>query len=84
MVRALKHRFGVVINRADLDYSEVRDYCQQRQISILAEFPDDRRVAEAYSQGFLITQVIAEYAELFTRMATRIEREIESAEVLAS
>lgn len=84
MVRALKNPFGVIINRADLGYSDVQDYCRRQHIPVLAEFPDDRRAAEAYSQGQLISEVIPEFGDLFSALADRIQYEIESDKVSAS
>jgi MinD superfamily P-loop ATPase len=65
MVRTLQLRFGVVINRADLGDQETVSYCHANQISILAEIPDDRRIAEAYSRGELLCRSLAEYQSLF-------------------
>jgi len=84
MVRALKDPFGVVINRADLGNTEVREYCRRKQIPILAEIPDSRRVAEIYSQGDLISETLSEFAPIFEGIMDRVTREIENAEVLAT
>ncbi len=58
MVRAMKVPFAVVINRADVGDSRVRGYCDQNRIPVLAEIPDDRAVAEAYSRGQVICQAV--------------------------
>ena len=84
MVRALNYPFGVVINRADLDYPDVWNYCQRHQIDVLAEIPDDRQVAETYSQGFLITQVLPDYLKLFKEIAYHITQKVDGIGVLAS
>ncbi len=84
MVRALNDPFGVVINRADLGNTEVKEYCRRQQIPILAEIPDNRRVAEFYSQGDLIGEAMSEFAPVFEAIMDRVTREIENAEVLAS
>lgn len=51
MIRAIGVPFGVVINRADAGDARVREYCARQRISLLAEIPDDRAVAEAYARG---------------------------------
>lgn len=51
MVAELKLAAGVVINRADLGDGRVRSYCEAAKLPILAEIPDSRAVAEAYSRG---------------------------------
>ena len=64
MVRALKLPFGVVINRAGLGDRNTHSYCQSSRIKILAEIPDNRRIAEAYSRGEMICQTLPEYQSL--------------------
>jgi MinD superfamily P-loop ATPase len=71
MVRAMKVPFGVVINRADVGDSRVREYCDQNRIPVLAEIPDDRAVAEAYSRGQMISQAVPAMAG---RIAAVLER----------
>jgi len=63
MARALGLKFGVVVNRADAGDREVWDYCQRQRIAILAEIPDDRAVAEAYSRGELAASCVPHVAE---------------------
>ena len=50
-VRAVGLPFGVVINRSGSGDDGVRRFCGREGIPVLLEFPDDRRVAEAYSRG---------------------------------
>jgi MinD superfamily P-loop ATPase len=52
--RKLGLEFGVVINRADLGDGSVREYCLNQNIPVVAEIPDDRRIAELYSRGGLL------------------------------
>jgi len=63
MARALGLKFGVVVNRADAGDREVWDYCRRQRIAILAEIPDDRAVAEAYSRGELAANCVPHVAE---------------------
>jgi len=63
MARALGLKFGVVVNRADAGDREVWDYCQRQRIAILAEIPDDRAVAEAYSRGELAASCVPHVAK---------------------
>ena len=53
---------AVVINRAGLDDESVRACCQQAQIPVLGELPDDRNVAHAYSCGQLACVTVAGYS----------------------
>jgi MinD superfamily P-loop ATPase len=73
MIRKLGIRHGVVINRADSGDQRVRDYCATEGISVLAELPDDRRVAEAYSRGEMAVQALPEWQAVFSTLWTRLE-----------
>jgi len=78
MVRILMLPFGVIINRADVGDDRTRNYCQSEQIDILAEIPDDRRIAEAYSRGELVCKALPEYRHVFSELLERIEKKIAS------
>jgi MinD superfamily P-loop ATPase len=65
MARELGLPHGVVINRCDVGDDGVRRFCDDDGIRILAEIPDDRRIAEAYSRGELIVDALPEYRETF-------------------
>jgi MinD superfamily P-loop ATPase len=73
MIRALRLPFGVVINRADIGNGKAREYCAAHQISVLAEIPDDRAVAEAYSRGQMIAEAVPGFAERIRELLDRIE-----------
>jgi MinD superfamily P-loop ATPase len=68
--------FGVVINRAGLGNDGVQSYCLEEQIPLLAQIPDDRRVAEAYSRGELIAQVLPDYSGRFEALLAEIRRRV--------
>jgi MinD superfamily P-loop ATPase len=64
-VRELGIPFGIVINRAGIGDGRVHRYCQEEAIPILAEIPDDRRIAEAYSRGTAPVDALPEYRRRF-------------------
>jgi len=72
MVRELGIAFAVVINRCDIGDDRVVCYCQQQDIEILLEIPNDRLVAEAYSQGFKIIDALPGYEEKFLQLYEKI------------
>ena len=76
MVRALAVPFGVVINRAGLGGDELRTYCESEDIKILAQIPDDRRIAEAYSRGEVICAALPEYESLFASLYVKVSEEV--------
>ena len=63
---------GVIVNRADADHS-VQDFCHAKTIPLLAELPDDRRVAETYARGELLFDRLPEWRELFKALWHQIE-----------
>ena len=68
MVRELGMPFGVVVNRMGIGDNRVHVFCQQERVPILAEIPEDRRIAEAYSRGQLIVDALPEYRVVFERL----------------
>ncbi len=77
-VQALKLPLGVVINRASLGGREIHTYCTARRIPILAEIPDDRRLAEAYSRGEMACDALPEYQSVFTGLLEAIAYRVSS------
>jgi MinD superfamily P-loop ATPase len=73
-VRQMGLPFGVLVNRADIGDDRVRGYCATEDIRILAEIPDDRRIAEAYSRGEPAVSVLPEYRQVFHRLWADIKR----------
>ena len=64
-VRRIGPPFGVVINRVGIGDGRVQTFCEQQGIPILLELPEDRRIAEAYSRGARIVDVLPEYLPTF-------------------
>ncbi|OPY91334.1 MAG: ferredoxin [Syntrophaceae bacterium PtaU1.Bin231] len=73
-VRELGIPFGVVVNRVGIGDDRVHLFCREENVSVLMEIPDDRRIAEAYSKGFLIVDALPEYRGLFRTLAEGIFR----------
>ena len=71
-VRLLGIPHGLVINRSDMGDERVRDYAEKENLPILLEIPFDRQIAEAYSRGKLIVEIMPEwkgkFLELYDRM----------------
>ena len=73
VVFELKIPAGVVINRSDIGDLAVKEFCERRSIPILMEIPEDRQIAEAYSRGEMIIDVLPEYNAKFQDLFTRIK-----------
>jgi MinD superfamily P-loop ATPase len=58
MVRELGIPFGVVINRDDPQVNDGVVFCEERNVTILGTIPDDRRIAEAYSNGRILIEAL--------------------------
>ncbi len=72
MVHAMKLPFGVVVNRASFGDRLTQEYCRSQGIEVLAEIPDDRRVAEAYSNGNLPCEEVREFRACLEGLLARI------------
>lgn len=75
IVRELGVPHGVVVNRSVPGYNLARDFCQERGVRILAEIPDDRKVAEAYSRGRLTLSAAPGFREHFYHILNSVEKE---------
>jgi len=64
----------VVINRATSDGVDVHSVCLELGVPVIAELPDDRRVAEAYSRGELAAQGVPGMEERFVALLTHLEQ----------
>jgi MinD superfamily P-loop ATPase len=73
LVRQVNLPFAVVINRCDIGNDEVGKYCEAENIDVVMTLPDDRRIAEAYSSGKMIVDVLKEYKEHFSKLCDDLE-----------
>ncbi len=76
-VKTLGIKAGLVINRADLGDSAVRDYAAEQGLDILLEIPFDRRFAAAYSRGETIVSVMPEWKQKFQQLYEQIVQLVE-------
>lgn len=71
-IRNMGIPFAVVINRCTIGDERVNSFCAAEHIPILAEIPDDRRIAEAYAQGISLVSVGEEYRRLMDKLLTAV------------
>ncbi|MEJ2649995.1 MAG: ATP-binding protein [Sedimentisphaerales bacterium] len=74
MVNELKIPFSVVVNRSEPNEKMISQYCMEKNIQIIFEMPDDRRIAEAYSDGKMIIDVLPEYKNDFAALYENVSR----------
>lgn len=71
-VRILSIPCGLVINRADLGDSRVREYAKTEGIPVLMEIPFDRKIAEIYSRGETIVGTMPGWRKRFATLYAQI------------
>jgi MinD superfamily P-loop ATPase len=64
---------GLVVNRSDMGDDKVKEYAYEKDLPILMEIPFDRRIAEAYSRGKALVDVMPEWREEFLKLYRRIK-----------
>lgn len=82
MVETLKvtgHSFGVVINRAGLDFSEMYNFLEENKIDLLLEIPFDRKIAEKYAHGKPLIEgneaLKLSLQKLYKKIVSKVEKE---------
>jgi MinD superfamily P-loop ATPase len=74
LVREMNLPFAIIINRYGIGDDKVEEYCEAENIDIVLKLPDDRRIAEAYSSGRIIVDVLSEYKKQFSELYEYIKR----------
>ncbi|MFP5259852.1 MAG: 4Fe-4S binding protein [Acidobacteriota bacterium] len=69
----LRRPMGVVVNRAGSGDAALGRFCRQAGLPILAEIPDDRKVAETYAQGGLLAEAAPGYRSLCLGLASAVD-----------
>lgn len=72
-MRKLAKPFGVVVNRYGIGNDDVLNYCLAEDIPLLAKIPNDRKIAELYSQGELLYNKIPEMKEQLDKIVHHIQ-----------
>ncbi len=72
MCRMVGHEPVVLVNRADYKNNDLIEYCEKAQLDIIGEIPDDRQVAELYSEGKMAVKYLKAYDDLFSKIGEEI------------
>lgn len=75
-VRLIGKPFSVVVNRAGGSFTGVADYCEEEDIEIISQIPEDREIARLYSDGHLL---VGKH-DLFTSEIEKIYSKVKEAE----
>ena len=71
MCRQIGQEPAVVVNRAGLDDTDLKDYCRKARLEVVGEIPDDRRIAEVYSVGGIVIEELPQYRKHFQKLLER-------------
>jgi MinD superfamily P-loop ATPase len=63
---------GLIINRSDIGDHQVKRYAEKESLPVLMEIPFDRKIAEAYSRGELLVEVMPGWKERFSELYRHI------------
>ncbi|MBN2208990.1 MAG: ATP-binding protein [Candidatus Coatesbacteria bacterium] len=72
MTRQIGLPIAVVINRCDIGDGKTLKFCEQHKIEVLAEIPDNRDVAVAYSTGRLPIDAVDGYSQQLRPLLEKI------------
>jgi MinD superfamily P-loop ATPase len=76
LLRKLKIKHGVLINRAGIGDDRVKDYCDSQGVPVLAQIPYDRDVAVLYSRGIPLWADGERFREIFRKLWKSIESRV--------
>ena len=79
-MKELKKAFGVVLNRHGIGNDGVLRYCEDEGIPVLAKIPNDRKIAELYSEGELIYNEVPEVKRELDKIVAYLKKWQEGAQ----
>lgn len=79
VVKKMGMPMGVVVNRQGVGDDRVERYCEEEEIPLLMSIPEDRRIAELYSEGIPFVLEMEAYRDRFLNLVRDIEERLEGA-----
>ena len=76
LVSLMNKKCGVVINKQEVPYEPLEQFCQEKQLPVLARIPYDKEIAEVIAGGKILTEISVKYGELFHSMLKQIGGEV--------
>ncbi|MEA3313014.1 MAG: ATP-binding protein [Caldisericota bacterium] len=74
MVKEMKLPFGILVNKHEEGNSLIKDYAREEKITILGEIPFSREIAEAYSKGIPVVDVLPDGEKFFVNIMEKIRK----------
>lgn len=75
VVRHLNIPFGVVINRYNVGYGKVEQYCEEENIPVIMKIPHSKKIATLYSNGIPFVEKMPRWKQKFKNIFENIKRE---------
>jgi MinD superfamily P-loop ATPase len=75
LLRELKIKHGVLINRAGIGDDGVKHYCEKKGVPLLAQIPFDREIAVLYSEGIPMWTKGSSYQDIFRKLWRSVEKQ---------
>ncbi len=68
--------YGVIVNRAGIGDDRVEKYCEKEEIPLLMKIPNDREIAELYSEGVPFVKSMPKWKEEFSELHDEIQERV--------
>lgn len=68
--------YGVVVNRTGIGDDRVEKYCEKEEVPILMRIPNDREIAELYSEGVPFVKSMPGWREKFSELYGKIQERV--------
>lgn len=76
VARKMNIPVGVVINRDGIGDERVEEYCERKEVPVLMKIPNDRKIAELYSNGIPFVNRFDDWKLRFSQLFERINRSV--------
>jgi len=73
-VKKMGIRAGIVVNKDHRDFTEVDKFCREAHLPILLKILEDIKIAQGYSIGRPLVEIIPEYKNEFKKLFERIKK----------
>jgi MinD superfamily P-loop ATPase len=64
------------VNRSGIGDDRVRQFCREQTIPLLAEIPDDRKLAELHTHGGVAVRDLPSFAPVFLSLADKLQQQV--------
>lgn len=76
LVNLLKKPCGIIINKEDVPYNPLNDFCKQNNLEILATIPYDKKIASLIANGEIISEKDERIKATFKMVIDKINKSL--------